>query len=74
MRSARGLPPSPVRFDVAVEQLRNRITRIERDRQLRGFVLAYIGHQLDDRALVVEGLGLMDDEPFRALLEAVWLD
>ena len=74
VRYARSLLPSPVRLDVAVEQLRNRITRIERDRQLRGFVLAYIGHQLDDRALVVEGLGLMDDEPFRALLEAVWLD
>ncbi len=74
VRYGRELLPSPVRLDLAVEQLRDLITRVERDRKLRGFVLAYIGHQLDERALVKEGLGHMDDEPLRALLEAVWLD
>ncbi len=73
VRYERKLLPSPARLDHAVEQLRDLITRVERDRKLRGFVLAYIGHQLDDRALVAEGLGHMDDEPLRALLEAVWL-
>jgi len=68
------LLPSRVRLNRAVEQLRDRIVRVERDRRLRGFVLAYIGHQLDEPALVKEGLGHMDDEPLRALLEAVWLD
>jgi hypothetical protein len=74
VRYERNLLPSLVRLDVAVDQLRDRIARVERDRRLRGFVLAYIGHQIDDPALVAEGLGLMDDEPLRALLEAVWLD
>jgi len=74
VRYERDLLPSLVRLDVAIEQLRDRIARIERDRKLRGFVLAYIGHQLLDQALVAEGLGLMDDEPLRALLEAVWLE
>ena len=74
VRYERELLPSAVRLDLAVEQLRDLIARVERDRKLRGFILAYIGHQLDERALVAEGLGHMDDEPFRALLEAVWLD
>ena len=73
VRYERELLPSRVRLDVAVEQVRDLIARVERDRKLRGFVLAYIGHQLDERALVAEGLGHMDDEPLRALLEAVWL-
>ena len=74
VRYERELLPSLVRLDLAIEQLRDLIARVERDRSLRGFVLAYIGHQLDERALVVEGLGHMGNEPLRALLEAVWLD
>jgi len=73
LRYERELLPSRVRLDVAIEQLRDLIGRVERDRGLRGFVLAYIGHQLEERALITEGLGHMSDEPFRALLEAVWL-
>jgi len=56
VRYERDLLPSPVRLDVAVEQLRDRISRVERDRKLRGFVLAYIGHQVDDPAVIAEGL------------------
>jgi len=74
VRYGRELLPSRVRLDVAVEKLRDLIARVERDRPLRGFVLAYIGHQLDERPLVVEGLGHMGNDPLRAVLEAVWLE
>ena len=73
VRYERAMLPKRIRLDLAVERLRDLIARVERDRQLRGFVLAYIGHQVQDRTLVEEGLGHMGDEPLRALLDAVWL-
>ena len=73
VRYERAMLPKRIRLDLAVERLRDLIARVERDRQLRGFLLAYIGHQVQDRTLVEEGLGHMGDEPLRALLDAVWL-
>ena len=67
------LLPSAVRLSIAVERLRELIARIERDRDLHSFLLAYIGHQLDDRQLIAEGLQQLSDGPLRTLLEAVWL-
>ena len=44
------------------------------DRELYGFTLAYIGHKMDDRALIEQGLGLMGDDAMATLLNAVWLE
>ena len=39
---------------------------------LRGFLLAYLGHQLDEPALIAEGLEVMDESPMRSLLQEIW--
>ncbi len=66
------LLPSRIRLDLAITRMRGLISRIDRDRDLRGFLLAYLGHQLDEPALVVEGLEAMDESPMRLLLQEVW--
>ncbi len=68
------LLPSRIRLDLAVTRLRELAATSDRDRGLYGFLLAYLGHQFDDAALVAEGLDLMGNEPLRNLLQAVWLD
>lgn len=75
VRYASELLPDQNRLDQAVFELRERI-----DQQIEiaphGFVLAYLGHQLDDPSLIQEGLEHMrsapDDEVFITLLQSVW--
>ena len=75
---APNLLPSKVRLNIAVRVIRDRMARQQRDRALLAFLLAYIGHQVDDRALIVEGLDAMAaaerDDPLLPLLRVVWLD
>ena len=66
------LLPSRIRLDLAITRMRDLIGRIERDRDLRGFLLAYLGHQLDEPALIAEGLEAMDESPMRSLLQEIW--
>ena len=68
------LLPSRIRLDIAIIRIRDLIGRIERDRGLRGLLLAYLGHQLDEPALIVEGLQAMDEGPMRSLLEEIWVN
>ncbi|MHC4217872.1 MAG: tetratricopeptide repeat protein [Planctomycetota bacterium] len=69
--------PSRVRLDIAVGHLRERLPE-DRDRALHAFLLAYIGHQLDRRELIEQGLEVMGeaspDDVLHALLERIWLD
>lgn len=75
-RYDRGLLPAPERLDRAVKLMRQRITRGD-DRPGYGLVLAYIGHQLQDKTLVEEGLAAISGTPAldteAALLRGVWL-
>jgi hypothetical protein len=66
------LLPSKARQLLAVSKVRELIAGVERDRSLHGFLLAYIGHQLDDRGLVAEGLAAMDPGELRDLLAKIW--
>ncbi|MFM7259013.1 MAG: hypothetical protein ACKO3W_00275 [bacterium] len=69
------LLPTGERLTAGVKLLRERILRGD-DAPGYGLVLAYIGHQTSDRALVTEGLtaivGSSELDAQRALLEAVW--
>ena len=69
------LLPTGDRLTAAVKMLRERILRGD-DAPGYGLVLAYIGHQTNDRALVGEGLtavtGSAELDAQRALLEGVW--
>jgi len=69
------LLPTGDRLTAAVKILRERILRGD-DAPGYGLVLAYIGHQTNDRALVSEGLtavtGSAELDAQRALLEGVW--
>lgn len=75
VRYASELLPAPNRLAKAVIELQLRI-----DQQIEvaphGFVLAYLGHHLDDPTLIREGLEHMrtapDDEAFITLLQSVW--
>ncbi len=66
------LLPSKARQLMAVSRVRELIAGVERDRSLHGFLLAYIGHQLEDRGMVVEGLAVMDPGELRDLLTKIW--
>jgi hypothetical protein len=78
VRYAPDLLPSPARLRAVSEALR---LRIDAGRDLAGYglLLAYTGHQLDDREIVVDGLLTMDTsgdasaQPLADLLRAVWL-
>ena len=76
VRYDRSLLPAQERLDSAIAVMRQRMQRGD-DVQGYGLVLAYIGHQLGDRALVAEGLaGISGNEKLdtmRKLLEGVWL-
>ena len=56
--------------------MRDRILRGD-DAPSYGFVVAYLGHQLSDRAMVSEGLSFVKGnerlDTSRALLESIWL-
>lgn len=75
-RYDRALFPPKDRIDRAVALLRDRIGRGE-DVPSYGLVLAYIGHQLGDAALVEEGLGVIGGnrvlDTNRELLRGIWL-
>jgi hypothetical protein len=70
------LLPPPARLARVVAMIRNRIDLGE-DRSGYGLLLAYIGHQTADRAMVEEGLALVGGTPSldasRELLQGVWL-
>ncbi|MDP7070756.1 MAG: hypothetical protein QF561_05340 [Phycisphaerales bacterium] len=72
---ATDLLPSQDDLDRAISTLTERL-RGERDLDRYGFLLAYIGHQLERPDLVREGLDAMrrggGDQEFRTLLEEVW--
>jgi len=70
------LMPNRVRLRSVIDGLQDRL-RERRDRRLNAFVLAYIGHQLDDSSLVETGLAVMGevdpDDPLLRVLREVWL-
>lgn len=72
----RALLPAKERLDVAVSIMRERATRGD-DSPSYGVLLAYIGHQTGDRALVQEGLAFVKGserlDESRKLLEGIWL-
>ncbi|MDZ4830285.1 MAG: hypothetical protein SGJ09_08835 [Phycisphaerae bacterium] len=69
------LLPNETRLRLAVETVRSRIGGKDSDGY--ALTLAYIGHQLADRAIVEEGLkslvGSMEDDLLRDLLAQLWL-
>ena len=70
------LLPAKERLDTALALMRDRILRGD-DAPSYGFVVAYLGHQLSDRAMVSEGLSFVKGnerlDTSRALLESIWL-
>lgn len=71
------LLPLPEDIDRAVRELTRRMSS-ERDSDRYAFMLAYIGHQTDNPAMIEQGLREMrrvrGDESFLELLEEIWLD
>ncbi|MHC4415067.1 MAG: hypothetical protein ACYS0G_07275 [Planctomycetota bacterium] len=71
------LLPERVRLNIAVRTVREGMRREQRDRASYAFLLAYIGHQLGDQSLIVEGLNVMaevsPDDPLLELVDVVWL-
>ena len=72
----RRLLPGQDDLDRAISDLTGRL-RYQADLDRYGFLLAYIGHQLDREDMMIQGLDAMRrggaDEPFVAILEEVWL-
>ena len=70
------LPPQET-LDKAISELISRL-RFKADLDRYGFLLAYIGHQLDRPKMIRQGLDAMRqggaDETFVSLLEEVWLE
>ncbi|MDG2199841.1 MAG: hypothetical protein P8K80_01495 [Phycisphaerales bacterium] len=70
------LLPLPKDLDRAIRELNRRLT-VDRDSDRYAFLLAYIGHQTDNPAMVKQGLREMrrvqGDEAFLELLEEIWL-
>jgi hypothetical protein len=71
-----GLVPNRVRLLQARDMLADRLDET-RDRASNGFLLAYIGRLLEDRAVVEQGLAAMEDaapdNPLLRLLKELWL-
>ncbi len=69
------LPPSKD-MDRVILELNNRL-KGDTDRDRYAFLLAYIGHQLDNPMLIERGLDIMrsiqDDKAFVDLLETIWI-
>ena len=70
------LMPNRVRLRSAIGVLHDRLPE-RRDRGLHAFVLAYIGHQIDDHSLVDAALAIMGevdpDDPLLSVLRELWL-
>ena len=75
-RYERVLLPNETRMRLAVETLRKRIA-LKQDADGYGITLAYLGHQLDEKDFVKEGLeavtGTMENDLLRELLSQIWL-
>ena len=69
------LLPNQVRIFQAIDEMREREDD-PRDRGAHGFLMAYLGHQLDDQALINEGLDRMEtvvpDDKLLRVLRAIW--
>jgi hypothetical protein len=72
----RALLPAPARLESSLAMIRERLAAGE-DQANYGFLLAYIGHQTGDKALVEEGLGVVKGneslDTYGALLRGIWL-
>ena len=70
--------PSRVRLNLAVRTVREHLRQQVRDRASNAFLLAYLGHQLGDRALIEEGLTAWaeaaGDDPLLTVVMMVWLE
>lgn len=70
------LLPNRIRLKTVIDALQRRLPE-QRDRASNAFLLAYIGHQLDDRSLVKASLTVMGeargDDPLLGVLREVWL-
>ncbi len=70
------LLPSSEDMDRIILELNNRV-KGDTDRDRYAFLLAYIGHQLDNPMMIERGLNIMrsiqDDKAFVDLLEAIWI-
>ncbi len=70
------LLPNRFRLKTVIDALQRRLPE-QRDRASNAFLLAYIGHQLDDRSLVEAGLAVLGkaggDDPLLGVLREVWL-
>jgi hypothetical protein len=77
VRFAASALPNPVALSAAAGALQRRIAR-EDDLTNTGFMLGYIGHQLNDRSLVSSGLDAMlkgdPADPLLPILREIWLD
>lgn len=75
-RYDRALLPQPARLDAAIKLIRERIAAGE-DQANYGFLLAYIGHQTGDKALVEQGLKEIEGneslDTYGELLRGIWL-
>lgn len=71
-----GILPNTVRLNSAIESLRNRFTE-KRDLNSVALLFAYIGHQLNNKEMVQQGLSIMAetdaDDKLLVLLKRVWL-
>lgn len=77
VRYSREIMPARVRLVQNIEDIKERIDQgVEPG--LMGFVQAYIGHQIDDRAMIESGLDAMaeasPDDRLLPLLRTIWLD
>ncbi len=75
VRYDQSLLPNRTRLGTAIEEVRSR-SDAPYDRASHGFLLAYLGHQLDDSALLEKGLGIMAEaapqDVLLPLLERIW--
>lgn len=75
VRYERDLLPPRTRLVQCVQAIRQRLEQGQ-DQSKMGLLLAYIGHQWDDQAMVDEGLAAMKsnraDDPLLPLLRTVW--
>lgn len=73
---AENLLPSQQRLQAAINTIRGRLTD-DVEPASNGLLLAYIGRQTDNRALMQEGLSAIEssnpDDPLLPLLQGIWL-
>ncbi|MEL6499146.1 MAG: hypothetical protein AAF937_03285 [Planctomycetota bacterium] len=71
------LLPTPARTRAVIERLNARIDQDGSEARAAALLLAYVGRQIDDEALIRRGLGRIDldgEDPLAQLLRLVWLD